>query len=228
MNKIFIPSTGPDGWQALLADPEKQWRTGYSARSMAYSWEAAKGFPAEIDKLLKQSGYDAFEQVELLLAIPEYKVPLPGGGRASQNDVFAIGRDGGGQLVTMAVEGKVQEPFGPTLADWDASSSPGKQERLAFLQDTLGLPGNLPDEVRYQLLHRTASAVIEAKRFNASTAMMIVHSFSQEDHWFEEYQYFLSLFGQEARVGQLVKLNEIDGITLYTGWARGQARFLQS
>lgn len=47
MNKILIPTkliptTGPDDWKALLADPEKHWRQGYSAMSAALSWEAAQ------------------------------------------------------------------------------------------------------------------------------------------------------------------------------------------
>src|SRR5438034_723792 len=43
MNKIYLPTVAPQDWQKLLADPEKQWRTGYSARTIAYAWEAAKG-----------------------------------------------------------------------------------------------------------------------------------------------------------------------------------------
>ena len=132
MSRIFVPSSGPGDWQAFLAEPEKQWRTGYSARSMAHSWEAVEGFPPEIVALFADSGMKAFQQVELLLAFPEYKVPLPGGSRASQNDVFALGRDGDGELIAVAVEGKVNEPFGPTLAEWDATSSTGKQQRLEY------------------------------------------------------------------------------------------------
>lgn len=228
MSRIFVPSSGPDDWQAFLAEPVKQWRTGLSARSMAYSWEAADGFPPEIAALFAGSGVMAFQQVELLLAFPEYKVPLPGGGRASQNDVFALGRDGAGQLLAAAVEGKVNEPFGPTLAEWDAASSGGKQKRLGYIQQLLHLPGELPGDVRYQLLHRTASAVIEARRFNAKSAVMIVHSFSQEDCWFEEYLTFLGLYGQTARVGELVRLAALEDIALYSGWARGDERFLQA
>jgi hypothetical protein len=36
----------------------------------------------------------------------------------------------------------------------------------------------VPDAIRYQLLHRAASVVIEAERFNASYAVLPVHSFS--------------------------------------------------
>jgi hypothetical protein len=218
MTRIFVPSRGPDDWQAFLAEPNKQWRVGYSARSLAYCWEAADGFPSELSALFANSSVEAFRQIELLLAFPEYKVPLPGGGRASQTDVFSLGRDAEGELVAIAVEGKVNEPFGPTLTEWDAASSEGKRQRLAYIQKMLELSGELPGEVRYQLLHRTASAVTEAYRFNARSAVMIVHSFSQEDHWFEEYLTFLRLYGQAAEVGELVRLTAVQGVALYSGF----------
>ena len=31
MSKILTPSSGPDDWQQFLADPQKQWKRGYSA-----------------------------------------------------------------------------------------------------------------------------------------------------------------------------------------------------
>ena len=43
MSKILAFTSGPDDWQALLADPVKHWRPGYSARTLAYCWEAAGG-----------------------------------------------------------------------------------------------------------------------------------------------------------------------------------------
>ena len=48
MNCIYIPAKNPDDWAQLLADPVKHWRIGYSARTLAYSWQSAAGFPAEI------------------------------------------------------------------------------------------------------------------------------------------------------------------------------------
>src|SRR5258708_38781126 len=106
MSKFHVPTSGPSSWQALLAEPEKQWRTGYSARTLAYSWEAAKGLPPEIGTLF---GNDA----ELLIAVPEHKVPLGDSGRESQSDVFAIVK-ADGRTIAVAVEGKVNESFGPT------------------------------------------------------------------------------------------------------------------
>ena len=87
MAKFFVPTTGVDNWRALLADPEKQWRRGYSAVAAASAWEEAQGLPREVASIL---GDDS----ELLLAIPEHKVPLPGGQRESQCDVFALVRRG--------------------------------------------------------------------------------------------------------------------------------------
>ena len=52
MSKVYVPSRGPDDWQRFLADPEKQWRRGFSARTAAYSWESANGLPPEIEACL--------------------------------------------------------------------------------------------------------------------------------------------------------------------------------
>jgi hypothetical protein len=84
MTRIHIPSTGPEDWRSLLADPEKHWARGYSARTLAHSWEAQDGFPPEIERLLDQDS--ALKAAEPLFIFPEWKVPLPGGSRPSQND----------------------------------------------------------------------------------------------------------------------------------------------
>lgn len=49
MIRIYIPATGPDDWQQFLKDPVKHWRTGYSAKTLAYSWHAADPWPQEIE-----------------------------------------------------------------------------------------------------------------------------------------------------------------------------------
>ena len=226
MSRIYVPTTGVENWQALLADPVKHWKTGYSAKSLAYSWEEAQGFPAEIKELFASAPEQGLKDIELLLAIPEHKVPLPGGSTQSQNDVFVLGK-ANGQLVSIAIEGKVSEPFGPTVGEWIAGGSSGKHERLGFLKEVLEIAGEIDLNVRYQLLHRTASAVIEAKRFNAPKAVMIVHSFSQTSEWFEDYANFLKLFGVVAQVGELVGVGERDGIELYFGWVKGAERYLE-
>jgi hypothetical protein len=228
MNRFYIPSSGVEDWRRLLADPEKHWRTGFSARSLAYAWESAKGFPPEIQDLFAHSDHP-FQNVELLLAIPEHKVLMPPyGGHPSQNDLFVLAKDSVGNLIALTIEGKVSESFGKILSEWNAEGSPGKLKRFAFIRETLGLTREIPETIRYQLLHRTASAVLEAERFTAQLAVMVVHSFNQNNLWFDDYKTFLSLFGAtDASPGKLQFLAEVHGIKIFSGWARGEEKFLQ-
>ena len=78
----------------------------------------------------------------------------------------------------MAVDGKVSEPFGPTVQAWSATASPGTEKRLSFLCHQLGLEPPVTAALSYQLLHRAASAIMEAQRCCASQAVMRVHCFS--------------------------------------------------
>ena len=115
MTKIFTPSVGPGDWKALLADPDKHWSRGFSARTLAHSWEDTDSFPPEIVSVLKQS--PMLEGLEPLLVFPEWKVPLPGGNAASQNDIWILAKCNVG-LVSIAVEGKVEESFDKDLGKW--------------------------------------------------------------------------------------------------------------
>ena len=99
------------------------------------------------------------------------------------------------------MEGKVEESFGPPLEQWKADASPGKRERLEYLVECPGLESEPPGHVCSQLMHRAASAVIEAERFGAGAAVMLIHSFSRMDQWFPEYREFGRLFGIEAEIG---------------------------
>jgi hypothetical protein len=86
---ILTQTKGPEDWKQLLAMPNLHWKPEYSAHALAHCWEAAKarGFPTEVGKALEPIN------AELLLAIPEYKVSLPGGTAASQNDIFCLARN---------------------------------------------------------------------------------------------------------------------------------------
>ena len=224
---IYVPITSPDQWKMLLAEPDKQWRTGFSARTIAHSWLAAEGLPVEVSSLPASSGIQALSSVDPLLIIPEHQVHLlPTSGHPSQNDVFVLGKAADGGLVSIAVEGKVSETFGPTLAEWGQDASRGKHTRLDFLKEELSLQRDLAPGIRYQLLHRLASAVIEAKRFGAKHAVLVVHSFSRTREWFSDFEAFLSLFGSNAQVGALAWLFNSGDLSVYAGWAEGDPRFL--
>jgi hypothetical protein len=126
MARILSFTTGPGDWQKLLADPKKHWRPGYSAHTLAHCWEASEGFPKRVEEVLGQSTDPLLANLCPLLAVPEFKVPLPGGNRASQNDIFVLARSSSGP-VSIMVEGKVGESFGPTLRDWSPNASSGRR-----------------------------------------------------------------------------------------------------
>ena len=136
----------------------------------------------------------------MLLALPEHETPLPGGTRASQTDLLVLARRPAGNQVVFAVEGKVAEPFGDhTVARWRTQSdSQGRKDRLAFLLGRLGLADDASvGALRYQLLHRTVAALLEAERFGAPEAVMLVHSFSATAEWRDDYVAFARALGAE-------------------------------
>ncbi|MFC2966807.1 DUF6946 family protein [Acidimangrovimonas pyrenivorans] len=218
MSRIYVPTRGPSDWRALLGDPEKHWKAGYSAMAAARSWETAKGVPPEIAKIMGPAP-------DLLLAIPEHKVPLPGRGAASQCDVFALIRDRE-ETVSLAVEAKVAEPFDKPIGEWLRDGSDGRRTRLAAICDLLGC-GLPPGDLYYQLFHRTAAAVIEARRFGTDAAAMIVQSFSQEHLWFDQFSAFCAFLGVDAAREKRLTRDLPGGGNLILGWATGEARFLE-
>ena len=230
MSRFFVPATTPEDWRSLLADPGKHWRTGYSAKALAHCWQEADDFPRSVKRVFEESGIRLFQKAELLLAFPEYRVALPGGRRASQNDILVLAR-GNSHLIVMAVEGKVNEQFGELVVDWKLTDKGGKAERLAYLCRELQLGEGMVDHIRYQLLHRTASAVIEAKRFNAKNALLLVHSFSQleaqDDDAFQSYRQFLGLFNAFGQMNSLVPAKSVSGVNLFFAWVKGEKEYLE-
>lgn len=136
---IFVPSRGVSDWQKLLADPKKHWATGCSARTLAHCWEEASlGFPPEIPRVLAQ--HLAFGNIEPLFIVPERQVALDNRRAPSQNYVWVLAK-AGPSLVSITIEGKVDESFDVTLGEWKKAPSKGRKARLAFLAKTLGLTG---------------------------------------------------------------------------------------
>ncbi|MGO9018758.1 MAG: DUF6946 family protein [Syntrophobacteraceae bacterium] len=226
MKRILIPTESFRDWQQLLAKPKLHWKPGFSAMTLARSWEAASstGFPPEVAEVLKAGSASGLEGIRFILAIPEYKVPLPGGVRSSQTDLMVLARTLHG-LAVIGVEGKVDEPFGPTLAVKKAELSEGFNTRLDSLLKMLKLPATISDRIRYQLIHRTASALIMAEDYNAACAVMLVHSFSPTNEGFNDFEAFASLFGVKAEMGRLLSLGKYSGTDLFIAWCQGDQRF---
>jgi len=223
MRRIVVPTSGARDWRRFLADPETQWRRGASALELAVSWERAqsteRGLPVQVASALDLN--TSFAGSQLLLALPEHRVPLKGRGRASQTDLWALLRIGN-EYISMAVEGKAGEPFGGTLNEWLIDASDGKRERLESLCETLQMAQPAAGELRYQLMHRTASAILEAQRFGARSAVMLVQSFrvqarNDAQSW-DDFGAFCASLGATAARGQLVQAQRTGSERLFLGW----------
>jgi hypothetical protein len=215
---FYTPSSKLSNWKALLAEPQKQWVRKYSAFELAHAWTSNDTFPENVQSLLNNSEYESLHNLEIVLKIPEHKVELDTGKAPSQNDLFVLARTDT-DLVTIVVEGKVKEPFGPKVEDWLIEASSGKHNRLNFLMKCLKL-NELENvkSIRYQLLHRTASAIIEAEKYHAKHAIMLVQSFCQEYSSLEEYKAFLKLYNLQGDKNQISGPIVINGVNLYLGW----------
>jgi hypothetical protein len=213
----YLPIDNPEAWRSFLADPDKHWRDGYSAKRLAYAWQSAHGFPPKAKLMFESSGLHDFDNIEFLMGFPEHKVNLPGGNRASQNDLFVLASARIG-LVAIMVEGKVEEPFGPLVSEWFDDPSFGKRERLSFLVDLLVLNEDRVRGARYQLLHRTASAILEARRFKCNCAVVLIHSFSNTNSSFDDYCRFLSALDLEGKLNRVVGPCTKVEPELYFGW----------
>jgi len=121
----------------------------------------------------------------------------------------------------------VQESFGPPVNEWLNEPSTGKQIRFDFLCDQLGVTKESVHHIRYQLLHRTVCSIIEAKRLNAYIAMMLVHSFSQNNDWFDDYNAFLNVLGTEGEPNSVTFVHKKEGVSLYLAWVTGEKQYLE-
>ena len=216
---ILIPAESTEDWRKLLRDPGKHWRQGFSAKSLADSWQGEDGFPADVRQLFKSASVPGVHDAEMLLGIPEHPTNLPGGGYPSCTDLFVLAKCSDG-LITMTVEGKVRETFGEVIDKWlhRDENDANRRVRLEGLCGILELEVDDVLGLRYQLLHRTAAALIEAERFSASTAVILVHSFSPEREWFDDYAAFGKAMGVSIEPGQLVDVGMRSGRRLLLGW----------
>jgi hypothetical protein len=227
MNRLCIETRGICNWRERLAKPETQWRRRFSAFETAVSWETASrhpcGLPEPIAKLFRGSN---FGETTLLLAIAEHKVPLVGGLADSQCDVWAL-LDTSSGGVSLSVEAKANEAFGQrneSLRDWlvaggSERSRRNREDRWKHVSEHL--PSARADAyslVPYQVLHRCAASVIEARRFRLPNAAFIVQSFAAPSESFEAFSRFCQVVNVNAERGQL-QIATVEEIRLGIGWA---------
>jgi hypothetical protein len=217
--RILIPTLAASEWRRFLAEPDLHWKRGASALELAVSWERAekseRGLPREIEIALDCESTLAGASV--LIALPEHKVTLKSRGRASQTDVWVLLRTSSG-YASMAVEGKAGESFDLPLSEWLNKASQGKIDRLKDLCEMLGVADAPAPTLRYQLFHRSASALLEAERFGAASALMMVQSFRDDSVSWNDYRAFASLLNCEAMRNGIVCAGTCRSRPLFLGW----------
>ncbi len=124
----------------------------------------------------------------------------------------------------MAIEAKAGETFALTVNDWlnQDESRKGRESRLEWLCQELNCPPSLEacGLLRYQLFHRTVSALKEAKRYRASAAVMLVQSFSEDPAAWADFERFAAFLGAVAKKGALSLVPGGGGPLLYLGWVQ--------
>ena len=224
--RLYVPAVEPEDVVRHLARKEKHWKAGKSAHALAYVWHGRADFPPAIDRVLK--AHSIFESAKLIDGFLERQTDLGSLGHHSQTDLLVIaGLDQG--LAVLAIEGKAGEPFGEYVHEWLGRNEEEykekeygkKKDRLEDLEKRLRLSRDETLSLRYQLLHRAASAILEAKRYRTSTAALLVHSFSDDKKGFADFCSFLKKFGVKdpfanTLVGPILR----DGVSLYAAWVQ--------
>ena len=224
MNRLYVPSLGPTDWRRLLADPLKHWKPRHSALELAVSWEAVRnserGLPPSVQEALDK--VDELRGTSLVIGLPEHVVNFEGGGHGSQNDLWTLLRVGS-KYVSMTIEAKAGEALDDIVSVWlqkKRSKSSKKPTRLAALRGVLGIQDIKIDSIRYQLLHRAASALREAERFSAQYAVMLVQSFNEQadQESRNDFLNFASVMGTQVPTGQIARVGRSTSTPLYIGW----------
>lgn len=210
------PLVAPEQARPFLADAKVQWKKGRSAYELAHSWIGTGEIPTTVRAVLEKD--ETFAGCELVEGLFERQVGLRTPGRPSQTDLLLLLRLRVGHAV-VAVEGKAGESFDKTVETWNDSD--GKSRRLRSLCDTLGIVPEGAGPLRYQLLHRSVSAVYEAERYGASQAVMLVHAFADDEAGFADFDRFVHAFGlAPPERNTLSGPRKLENVELWLGWVQ--------
>lgn len=174
-----------DDWQGLAG--ADKWVPGRSAYELAHCWHQFKGLPKPIGNALNNSGHPLLRRLSVDLCLVEKPVFLDSKTGPSMTDLMGYGRNEKGDAVILAVEGKADEPFASRVSAWvrgeqnnpsmQAKPRPTRMRRLKFLSRHLSFAISPDSPLRYQLVHRTVSAVLEAQLHGAVAAVVLIHAF---------------------------------------------------
>ena len=216
LTRIAVPLLKPEDVIPHLGKPT-HWKQGRSAKAVSDSWFQANDVPPRVRAVLDQS--PELKRAELIDAWLERCTDLGDNrGSATQTDLLAV-LGVGDELAVMAVEAKVTESFGPLVSEWIGEGGEGKEYRLQRLCDLLGFDRGAIGDLRYQLFHRTAAAMLEARRYRANKAVLMVHSFCEDGTGLPDFLEFFERIGlRNCGRDSLSEPVSVGGVTLWAGW----------
>ena len=226
--------TSLDGWRSITKNHENETRSAYL---VGQRWLGSSGdFPPAIKRLMTDSMLSlrpAFSVAEHITVLDTFVAP-------SRTDLMVYCRDGKNGRAVIALEGKVTEAFDEQIVYWIRDSrqtrsrqnlpdllalqiNQGKKRRLKWLSNHLGLSLDDQSVIRYQLLHRTVDALLEAKHIGANLAIMLVQAFAECSENWNDYAEFAKLMGFNSiapdSISEPKVLPAFPGISLHLGWA---------
>lgn len=192
----------------------RHYKQGHSAYECAHRWQdIGSRFPDEILTIFRESKQLNLSSLEIKQVYAEFPVWLDTHTTPSKNDLMIFAEGPGNRKVVLAVEAKCDESFAQPVDTWirtaDKPMARGqrrlfkgalvpverKVRRLNFLNAILSTSIGADSIVRYQLLHRTASAVLTARQTYAEAAVVLIQAFTESERNFKDFQVFCDLLG---------------------------------
>ncbi|AFM14185.1 DUF6946 family protein [Turneriella parva] len=201
-----------DDWIEVVT--RRHYKQGHSAYECAHRWKnVGSRFPEPIASICRKSRLQVLEGMEIKQLYAEFPVWLDTHSTPSKNDLMIFAEGPGNRKVVVAVEAKCDESFAQPVDTWIRTADkpvPRRQRklfkgaygpverkirRLKFLNAILSTDIGAESTVRYQLLHRTASAVLTARQTYAEAAVVLIQAFTESEGNFRDFQDFCKLLG---------------------------------
>ena len=153
---------------------EKQWADNRSAKELAkYMTKEFPFVPKEIEKSISLFADKDFE----FDWDAEYVTALPGVGEGRNHDAVLFGEN-----IVITIEAKADETLGRLIEEELKQASDNKLFRINQLLDHLYIHSCDYQKLRYQLLTASVGTILEAKKRECATAVLLVAVFKKNGH----------------------------------------------
>lgn len=219
------PLIDPVHVKPLLRDPDLHWKQGRSAYEAAHSWipaglYAQGGWPPKVREAICAA--PEWSNTSIVAGFFEHATALDTMTGPSNTDVLLVCNNGS-NLGVAAIEAKAGETFGERVQEWKTTE--GRERRYLWACDFFGVDPGECQLLRWQLFHRTAAAVLEARRFCARDAVMVVHDFSSTNASLHDFQAFSDRLKVSGNcVGSISEPISVQGVSLRLSWVRDTPR----